>query len=52
MTSPTIEKELAKECAEGVSRAITKEMGDGLFYVLVDESRDISIKEEMAVVVR
>jgi len=52
MTSPTIEKELAKECAEGVSRAIKKEMGDGLFSVLVDESRDISIKEQMAVVVR
>jgi hypothetical protein len=27
-------------------------MGDGLFSVLIDESRDISIKEQMAVVVR
>jgi nitrogen regulatory protein PII len=52
MTSPTIQKELAEECAEGVTRAIKKEMGDGLIFVLVDESRDISIKEQMDVVVR
>lgn len=52
LTSPTIQKEIAKELAEGVSRAIKKEMGDGLFSVLIDESRDISIKEQMAVVVR
>ena len=52
MTSPTIQKELAKSCAEGVSKAIRQEMGDGLFSVLIDESCDISIKEQMAVVVR
>jgi hypothetical protein len=52
MISPTIQKALAKYCAEGVSKAIKQEMGDGLFSVLIDESRDISIKEQMAVVVR
>jgi hypothetical protein len=52
MISPTIQKELAKYCAEVVSKAITLEMGNGLFSVLIDESRDISIKEQMAVVVR
>jgi hypothetical protein len=52
MISPTIQKELAKYCAEAVSKAIKLEMGNGLFSVLIDESRDISIKEQMAVVVR
>jgi hypothetical protein len=52
MISPTIQKDLAKSCAEGVCKAIKQEMGDGLFSVLIDESRDISIKEQMAVVVR
>jgi hypothetical protein len=41
MTSGTIQKELANCCAEAVTRAIKEEMGDCLFSVLVDESRDI-----------
>ena len=52
MTSGTIQKELANCCAEAVTRAIKEEMGDCLFSVLVDESRDISVKEQMAIVVR
>jgi hypothetical protein len=28
------------------------QMGSGLFSVLIDESRDISIKEQMAIIVR
>ncbi|XP_062230279.1 uncharacterized protein LOC133927984 [Phragmites australis] len=52
MTSPTIQKELAKCCAVEITKAIKEEMGGCLFSVLVDESRDISVKEQMAVVVR
>ncbi|XBI68918.1 hypothetical protein VPH35_048062 [Triticum aestivum] len=52
MISSTIQKALAKSCADGVRRAIKQEMGDNLFSVLIDESRDISVKEQMALVVR
>ena len=52
MTSGTIQKELANCCAEAVTQAIKEEMGDCLFSVLVDESRDISVKEQMAIVLR
>jgi hypothetical protein len=52
MTSGIIQKELANCCAEPVTKAIKEEMGDCLFSVLVDESRDISVKEQMAIVVR
>jgi hypothetical protein len=52
MTSPTIQKELAECCAAEVTKAIKEEMSNCLFSVLIDESRDISVKEQMAVVVR
>jgi hypothetical protein len=52
MTSGTIQKEIATCCAEAVTKAIKEEMCDCLFSVFVDESRDISIKEQMTVVVR
>jgi hypothetical protein len=52
MTFGTIQKELANCCAKAVTKAIKEEMGDCLFFVLVDESRDISIMEQMAIVVR
>ena len=52
MTSGTIQKELASCWAEAITKAIKEEMGDCLFTILVDESRDISIKEQMALVVR
>jgi hypothetical protein len=52
MTSGTIQKDIANSCAQAVTKAIKEEMGDCLFYVLVDESCDISVKEQMIVVVR
>jgi hypothetical protein len=52
MTSPQIQKELAECCAQAVTKVIKKEMSHCLFSILVDESRDISVKEQMAVVVR
>ena len=52
MTCPKIQKQLAKCCAQEVTKVIKEEIGDGLFSVLIDESHDISIKEQMAVIVR
>ncbi|KAM0884851.1 hypothetical protein ACQ4PT_030718 [Festuca glaucescens] len=52
MTSSTIQKILARHCAQAVTKSIKEEMDGCLFSVLIDESRDISVKEQMAVVVR
>lgn len=52
MTSHTIQKDLAKSCAREITQVIKEEIGDSLFSVLIDESRDISIAEQMAVIVR
>ncbi|XP_022897652.1 uncharacterized protein LOC111411345 [Olea europaea var. sylvestris] len=52
MTSPTIQKDLVNFCAVETTRAIINEIGDSLFSILVDEARDNSMKEQMAVVLR
>ncbi|XP_076955214.1 uncharacterized protein LOC143629961 [Bidens hawaiensis] len=52
MTSPSIQKELCNCFAEEVLKKIFEELGDDVFSILVDESRDISRKEQMAVVLR
>ena len=51
MTS-TIQKELAECGAQAVTKVIKEEMSGCLFSILVDESRDISVKEQMAIIVR
>ena len=52
MLSPDIQKDLCSAFAREVKKVIKKEIGDKLFSVLIDESRDISIAEQMAVIVR
>jgi hypothetical protein len=52
MTSPKIQKDLVKACAHETRNVIMSELGGRLFAVLVDESRDKSIKEQMAVILR
>ncbi|KAG2569228.1 hypothetical protein PVAP13_7NG377121 [Panicum virgatum] len=52
MTSGTIQKELAECCAQAVTKVIKEETSGCLFSILVDESRDISVKEQMAIIVR
>jgi hypothetical protein len=52
MTSGDIQKDLAKCCAEEVIELIMGEPGNKKFYVLIDESRDISVKEQMPVMLR
>jgi hypothetical protein len=52
MTSPEIQLELCKACAQETSKAIIEDIGDRKFALLVDESRDVSIKEQMAMCLR
>ncbi|XP_047979185.1 zinc finger MYM-type protein 1-like [Salvia hispanica] len=47
MTSPQIQKELANACASEVTLAIVKDIGDRVFTIVVDETRDVSLKEQM-----
>jgi hypothetical protein len=51
-TSPTIQKEIASIFARKVQNSIKEEVGNGKFAIMVDESRDESKKEQMAVVLR
>ena len=50
LTSPKIQKDIVNATAIETSLAITHELGDAPFALLVDESRDIFMKEETAVV--
>ncbi|KAL5563579.1 hypothetical protein UlMin_033326 [Ulmus minor] len=50
LTSPDIQKEIVSDAAAETIDVIIKDIGDSLFSVIVDESRDISVKEQMAVV--
>ncbi|XP_050217531.1 uncharacterized protein LOC126668368 [Mercurialis annua] len=52
MTSPKIQKELVSSCASQVTLAILTELEDKKFSLLVDEARDCSVKEQMAVMLR
>ncbi|XP_062217695.1 uncharacterized protein LOC133917884 [Phragmites australis] len=52
MISHHIQKNLTKACARRVMAVIMDEIGDRNFSVLIDESRDVSIKEQMAVILR
>ncbi|XP_042012262.1 uncharacterized protein LOC121760696 [Salvia splendens] len=52
MISPRIQKELANACVSEVTLAIVKDIGDRVFTILVDEARDVSLKEQMSVVLR
>ncbi|KAL6655967.1 hypothetical protein ACP70R_006793 [Stipagrostis hirtigluma subsp. patula] len=51
-TSPQIQKEILDLMASNVQKAIRNEIGDAKFCLIVDESRDESRKEQMALVVR
>ncbi|XP_021980297.1 zinc finger MYM-type protein 1-like [Helianthus annuus] len=52
MTAPSIQKDICNCFAEEVLKMIFEELGDDVFSLLVDESRDISKKEQMAMVLR
>ncbi|XP_055959770.1 uncharacterized protein LOC130014842 [Mercurialis annua] len=52
MTAPSIQKEIVNACAEEVRTTIIKNIGDRFFTLMVDESRNNSVKEQMAIMVR
>ncbi|XP_050232960.1 uncharacterized protein LOC126681466 [Mercurialis annua] len=52
MTAPSFQKEIVNACAEEVRTNIIKDIGDRVFTLMVDESRDNSVKEQMATMVR
>ncbi|KAH9792382.1 TTF-type domain-containing protein [Citrus sinensis] len=52
VTCPDTQKDIVSACAIETTNAIIREMGDAFFSILVDESRDVSIKEQMAIVLR
>ncbi|XP_050211444.1 uncharacterized protein LOC126661635 [Mercurialis annua] len=52
MTFEKIQKELVHACAEEVRTTIIKDIGDRVFSLMVDESRDNSVKVHMAIMVR
>lgn len=52
LTSPKVQKELVNACANETRSAIFADIGDRFFSLMVDESRDISLKEQMAIVFR
>ncbi|XP_060966501.1 uncharacterized protein LOC115713294 [Cannabis sativa] len=49
LTSPKIQKDIVNACAVETINLIIKDMEDVVFSILVDESRDVSIKEQMVV---
>ena len=49
LTSPIIQYDIINVIATETTNAIIREVGDGLFAILVDEARDIFVKEQIAV---
>ncbi|CAN1821361.1 Zinc finger MYM-type protein 1 [Linum perenne] len=52
MTSPDIQKDIVHAIASEITKAIIKDLENDFFCILVDEARDVSIKEQMAIVLR
>ncbi|CAN0861226.1 Zinc finger MYM-type protein 1, partial [Linum grandiflorum] len=50
LTSPKIQKDIVHVLAVETSKLITMDIGDDLFTILADESRDVSVKEQMSAV--
>ena len=51
-TSPRIQNEILHVFSTKVKKAIREEIGDAKFCIMIDEARDESMKEQMAVVFR
>nr|XP_025694449.2 zinc finger MYM-type protein 1-like [Arachis hypogaea] len=52
LIAPSIQKDIVRAAAKETTKVIVDDLGDELFAVLVDEARDISIKEQMSVCLR
>ncbi|CAM8914111.1 unnamed protein product [Rhodiola kirilowii] len=47
-----VQKDIVKACGSETTKAIISDIGDKFFSLLVDEARDCSVKEQMAIVLR
>ena len=52
LTHHDIQKDIVNAIARETYKAIIKDLDNGFFSILVDESYDISVKEQMALVLR
>jgi hypothetical protein len=52
LVSPDIQTDIVKCFAEEILHSILQDMGVDVFCLLVDESKDVSCKEQMAIVLR
>ena len=52
LTHREIQKDIVNAIAHETSKAIIKDLDNEFFLILVDESHDISVKEQMALVLR
>ncbi|XP_077214579.1 uncharacterized protein LOC143849455 [Tasmannia lanceolata] len=52
LVTSDIQKDIVSACAIETTNSIIKYLGDSLFSILVNEARDVSNKEQMAVVIR
>nr|XP_028960025.1 zinc finger MYM-type protein 1-like [Malus domestica] len=52
LLTPSIQKEIVNSCALETLDAIMDGLKDRFFSILVDEARDVSVKEQMAMVLR
>ncbi|XP_022847568.1 uncharacterized protein LOC111370097 [Olea europaea var. sylvestris] len=50
LTSTDVQKDIVNACAIETINVIIKDVGDSLFSILVDESRDVSMKEQISIV--
>ncbi|XP_022858370.1 zinc finger MYM-type protein 1-like [Olea europaea var. sylvestris] len=52
LTSPDVQNDIVNACAIETINVIIKDVGDSLFSILVDEFCDVSMKEQMSIVLR
>ena len=52
MTSPKVQKELTNVCVTEITCAIVDDIKDNYFSLMFDEARDVSMKEQMGVVLQ
>lgn len=52
LVSPSIQKDIVRACGFETTKAIISDIGDKFFSLLVDEARDCSVREQMAIVLR
>ncbi|XP_070029725.1 uncharacterized protein [Nicotiana sylvestris] len=52
LTSPYIQKDIITACKMETVKCIIEDLNNNHFFILVDESRDVSCKEQIAIVLR